>query len=577
MLHARDLTGRAVARSLAAASVFALLQLAAVSARQSLLVPRVEGQVIDASSGQPVAGATVTLVSADQPAQIQTLTDISGRFVFRDTPGGRYTVTASAPGHVFGSLGQRTALDANAWIRLVPSSSRSDLSIRLWKFGHVQGRVENEEGKGLAGALVQAYAQREVFGRLVFRPIARTSSNAAGDYELSNLQPGVYVIAVTRLADSSSNRVPIFYPNTPFIEAAQQFSLAGGELGTTVDFTVTPLVLPKVNGRVMAAPSCHPLLEFRSLSATGVPGATPLTTTATLSNGTFQVDGLPEGTYEVSGTCFPSWKDQELPGYLMATEGRGLDRSGQPLAPVPTGETWWVRERLDVDRSGVANVALQMRRGVRVKGHVVFDGASPQPTISDRTRYTIRLRSAEGLALTDMPIARIEADGTFQTVEVPPGRYMLGIIDVIPGWSVGRITNGAADLTGRAFALESGDSPEVVVTLTDRPSGLSGQVTGRLGLPVPFASVLVFPTDSADWSAYGPLPGRVVEVRTDDLGQYQVSVPPGSYFIRLAPEPLSAVWRLPENLREHARAATKVTVRAHAETTVNLRKGVENH
>src|SRR5688572_252203 len=60
------------------------------------------GQIVEAGSSRPIAGALVTLnLRASRP--IRALADGQGRFVFRDLPKGSYGLTATKPGHVDGA------------------------------------------------------------------------------------------------------------------------------------------------------------------------------------------------------------------------------------------------------------------------------------------------------------------------------------------------------------------------------------------------------------------------------------------------------------------------------------------
>jgi hypothetical protein len=69
----------------------------------------IRGKVLEASSGQPIAGATVTLAyfGADQPAfmpsppksELTTTSDASGHFLFRPSVIGYYLATAAKVGH----------------------------------------------------------------------------------------------------------------------------------------------------------------------------------------------------------------------------------------------------------------------------------------------------------------------------------------------------------------------------------------------------------------------------------------------------------------------------------------------
>src|SRR4051812_32741131 len=60
---------------------------------QTPAVSSVEGQVIDAGSGAPVAGASVMVDG------VKTTTDSQGKFVLKEAAAGQRIVTISAAGH----------------------------------------------------------------------------------------------------------------------------------------------------------------------------------------------------------------------------------------------------------------------------------------------------------------------------------------------------------------------------------------------------------------------------------------------------------------------------------------------
>ena len=71
----------------------------------------ISGTVVVAGSGQPARRARVSLSGGGEAAGAarSTTTDEMGRFVFSALPEGRFNLSASKPGHVSGTYGQRQA------------------------------------------------------------------------------------------------------------------------------------------------------------------------------------------------------------------------------------------------------------------------------------------------------------------------------------------------------------------------------------------------------------------------------------------------------------------------------------
>lgn len=89
--------GAAMMRSRFLGAVFAVLALAACN--DSALPPggsynAVQGVVLDAASGQPIMGATVTIDTV-----LTTTTDAQGKFSFAKVPVGDVDVVITAPGY----------------------------------------------------------------------------------------------------------------------------------------------------------------------------------------------------------------------------------------------------------------------------------------------------------------------------------------------------------------------------------------------------------------------------------------------------------------------------------------------
>jgi hypothetical protein len=150
--------------------------------------------------------------------------------------------------------------------------------------------------------------------------------------------------------------------------------------------------------------------------------------------------------------------------------------------------------------------------------------------------------------------------GQLSTYQVPPGRYYLRINNPPPGWTLDHATVSGRDISNVPVTLDR-DLTGLVITFTDRPSSLSGQVTSSSGSPDPTATVLVFPADPRAWTDYGALPRRLLAVRVDRDGRYLAErVPAGEYMVVAIADESSADWQDPIVLRTLSRLATTVTL-----------------
>lgn len=169
------------------------------------------GRVVDADSGQPVPGATVTpsggvFVTPATPfaaeAPPSSLTNGQGHFLLRSLPAGGYSLRATAPGYLPTSYGARRPDGGSArTVELADGQRVTDVEIRIWKFGVITGTVEDEVGEPVVGANIRAF-RRDASGRLQQGPSASTDDR--GVYRIANLMPGEYLV----LASSTYSALP---------------------------------------------------------------------------------------------------------------------------------------------------------------------------------------------------------------------------------------------------------------------------------------------------------------------------------------------------------------------------------
>jgi hypothetical protein len=110
---------------------------------------------------------------------------------------------------------------------------------------------------------------------------------------------------------------------------------------------------------------------------------------------------------------------------------------------------------------------------------------------------------------------------------------------------------------------------DLVVTLTDRPTTLSGTIRNAIGDPVFAHTVVVFPVDRrARWEGPG---ARIAMVRPDSRGKYTVpGLPAGDYLIGLASDLNPAAIVLGELFDSLEAGAVRIRLIEGQETVQNL-------
>ena len=570
------------------------------SARPALLV----GQVVDAASGRPVAGAIVAIGGA---ATVQgqlhprVLTGSDGRFVFRDVRRGEYRITATKAGYGDAAYGRRFAGGAALPLLVNEGARIGDLVIRLWRHAAISGTIVDESGERLVGVQVRAFRRTVVAGRRRFVSSNLGTSDDRGLYRVGGLLPGDYLVATV----ARQTVVPLSYYRaggpvrslpaglglaSPAESAAQAF-LHAGHVGIALG-RGTPVPPPPVDGRLFVYPS-----TFHPSTTNGTAGAV-----ITLGPGEDYVNGdlqlTPVPTARVSGWIVSP--EGPLGGGLLrlvpANTTELLSETDLPtvvtdvggafsLPAVPAGHynlhlagggtasgrgsigPLWLDGTLAAGTEDIDGVTLMALPPVRVSGRVEFEGASARPR--SLSTIGIMIEPAEIIPVTAASFTRPSATGEFVSQPLRGGRYYIRVPNSPAGWMFKSATVDGRDVADIPFDLRE-EPTNVVVTFTDRWSGVRGTVEGAAGRDEG-ALVLVFPTDRDTWGSSGLNPRRVRSTRTSKLGEYSFNLPPGDYYLLAVPEELSSEWQDPEFLDAASRGATRVRIADGERRTQDLK------
>jgi hypothetical protein len=509
------------------------------------------GHLVSSDASTPAVGVRVGVrVTGTGPLLSVVQTDETGYYRLDGIPPGRYYVTAGLTDISTYYPGVLEAIDAKT-VNVVVRSTVTGVDFALGRFPDilVSGRVVIEGGGSLpldsAGLIGSAIVGNSVpKPAALMRMIAARSSDgmrssttvrADGTFSLP-LQPGGTQIAVQTL--------PMGYYLKSIVAGSLdllQVPLTVGETPPAeivVTLTQTPpstnLALTTVRGRVNGLPADTTARWVIVQSGTSGPAAIGIPSTISeipiRSDGTFEVRGVPGGTYFISS--FPSSAARQT--LVVPAEGvNGVELSwapprparaapsprsvnvfgvrgrvetipGAPMPPavrltpaVPSQRSKEVvvgsdgafefrdvasgryelhagRDELAVARSFAVNReigGITLKSAVELRGRVVMaDGSRmPSPAFQIQSEYA---GGGAGNAQTLPTVQRefdVRDDGTF-TIGVVQGEQRISVLGLPVSLSVESITFGGTDLVANPLSIAEMPNAEILVTL--QPTGI---------------------------------------------------------------------------------------------------------
>ncbi len=486
-----------------AAALIAALASASVGARQGTPAPTgaISGTVTDASSGLPLAAATVTLMRGRDVVRSQPA-DRQGRFVFVELPpSAKYFVRAQFTGFSTEFAGASAAGDPGRSITVADRGWVKDVAIRLYHGGSVTGTVSDERHEPVIDAFVTLLQRVAVSGHFLWarRGMARTDDR--GFYAFQNLPTAAYAACVPIVhssvpADFENKSITVDvtaagqvrqsvpepterrgdlhillgrYPSAGTASGTNRVSyrpvcqpdlLAGAELeGTTVgvgetgvmDLELRPVRTFVVSGRIAGPPESYGGAVLRLLPAgagymTG--SGSEVATTVPRADGTFTFPDVPRGAYRID---------------VRRSLGELIFSGGQNdwLLPAAPGLIFTRMLSVAVPQTSTEGSEGLMVRSWDKSDQPAYRGEAPIDVGGDLSDVVVPMQ------LPGRLVARLsweDSDDTSQplSVRVDPASG-----DPALALAFGAVSLSATDLKAGTFTLPNLPAGQYVVTLTD--------------------------------------------------------------------------------------------------------------
>ena len=504
------------------------LTVAARGSRGRSGAPRGAGSIagtVRSAAGRPIAQLMVVAFLLDERApgagqsgeplgQWGSTSDERGAFTIENLPAGSYVVGAGwSPRFAFASGGTRPNV-IGAPLPLAAGERKRDIAIVLPEPAVISGTIRDEFGDPVR-ATVTVFSAAPA---LVRGPPLRRTTDDRGRYRFGALPSGAYLVMAERArsaprllaGDGSGGEravgpTAVFYPSVPSFDLASVLSVDAGAELQGIDVTAAYVPVSPVQVSVVE-PAGQPL--------------GPLTAHLTPAGGAAPAIGEPRSMEQpVTFDAVPAG----LWTFVASAPG---------AAPV---EKYWASHELATDGVNAVAATVMLEPGAQVSGRMTFDGEGAQP----RTVQVFLVRvDASGQFVPDPgnPRVNVGPTGAFRVTGVMPGRYAVGTSVGPDGgwWMLARATLRGADVLDLPLDLPAGrELTDLVLTLSDRVTELSGTATDAAGRPAADTALVVVPADAR---YHWPGSRRTQHVVTGPDGTYVIrGLPPGEYLIGLPP------------------------------------------
>jgi protocatechuate 3,4-dioxygenase beta subunit len=527
---------------------------------------KLSGRVVAAETGMPVRRAQVRIMSRDARTNREMTTDASGRYEFVSLAAGRYRLFVSKAGYVELEYGQARPFEAGKPLDVAEGQLLDKLDFSLPRGSVITGRITDEAGDPVTDVVVEAMRYQFANGeRQLVNAGRRSMTDDLGQFRIYGLMPGDYLVRATarsaNVPAAQAKEEPTGYPDSYYpgvvdVSQAQTVALAlGQELGA-VSFSLVPARLSRISGTVIGSDGRPLANAVIMLRPAGIAQATVRMNAVgggqVRADGTFALANVPPGEYVLDV--------QQRPRNARSTEG--LNIASLEFASMPLTVSG------DIDNLTVVTTA-----GTSVRGRVIFQGSSGQKSaargILVQATSPAQEPSLMAFARRALAAGRVNEDGTFELTGLV-GPQLIRVQGLPTDWALKSVTLQGLDITDTPHDFRPGAAQpgELVVTLTDRISEVTGSVHDLRGQPVADYVAIVFAENAQLWGAQSRY---VATSRPNQNGSFTIKGLPAGRYLAAALASLENGMQNDTQLLEQLRGTAHSVTLAEGQTlTVNL-------
>ncbi|HEX4544102.1 MAG TPA: carboxypeptidase regulatory-like domain-containing protein [Candidatus Acidoferrum sp.] len=514
----------------------------------------VEGVVVSAKTGEPLAQARVTLVSTKNAREaVSMITQEDGRFAFSGLSAGKYSLQGARRGYIPAAYEQHEQYSTA--IVTGGEFDTHNLTLRLVPMAALTGTVIDENGEGVRDAQVRLYVESHRGGttRIIFQRATMTDDQ--GTFEFAPIGPGNYYVSASAApwyatrsqtssatgANSGANvdrSLDVVYPKTFFggstdSDGAEAIAVKAGE-HAQIDIHLSP-----VQG-------LHLILNVSENTQRGFrPPEFQTRTFDTLETGQF--GGI------------QSWSSSSSPGVV---EIAGL-APGRYSVRMPENGSGEMKQEAEVELKQDGQNLSEWRG--EALGSVKLSVKMPKDDVPPR-QMNIGLQDKQNRTVS---YSQVNANGEATFQGLSPGKYGIRVFAAGAAYSVARMISAETQVSGPEFTLRAGESQDWTVALAAGKASIEGSV--KRGGKAPSGVMVVLIPSEPD--THQDLFRRD---QSDLDGSFVLrDVVPGSYTVAAIEDAWGFDWSKPTLLSRYAEHGQALTISELMHGAVHLVDPVE--
>jgi protocatechuate 3,4-dioxygenase beta subunit len=525
----------------------------------------VEGQVFDASTGQPLRKATISMNGVHSYG---ATTDAAGKFSVSGIEPGQYRVNATHTGFLNAQYNARRSDGPGTQLELARGQKMTGVDFRLTPHGVIAGRMLDEDGDPLQNVQIQLLRMTYARGRKQLQQYNGGNSNDLGEYRISGIQPGKYYLCAIyrgRLnmivmngnisagggpTQQQEDYAATFYPGVTDVAAAVPMDMKPGQQlqginlkltkihtvsvkGTVINTTAPPAVSEQLSGRGGPVRINNVNLQLEPRNSLNPPGMAQ--GTGVRPDGTFEFPSIAPGSYN-----------------LVAMTNSGNLRHATMLP-------------IDVGNANVEGLTLTINPGVTVSGHIRVDGETTDPIPS----FQVRLNPwAPGFNVGPPQPAKADASNNFSFDDVNPEHFEVNVSPLPGTLYLKSIRAGNTDVLANGLDLTGGGGASLDVVIGVNAPQITGTVQNpTTQQPAIAVTVVLIPQEKERREA--SLYYRTAN--TDQNGNFTMArVNPGEYKVYAWEDVENGAWFDPDFLKPVESKGSPVSMREGSPVSVQV-------